>query len=176
MSLWRGTLVAVAVAIAGGWLVLNRVEPSSGQDASCHNPFRSGKTRVSPKFVADVAIADDQWDSLTSVLSDFARDHAWDFKDSSRVRPGVLRALYLSLCSDSLRIAVVEQRWARDDYAPLIAGRGVSVAIYGEVPESEWRTVAREVVLKLESQWPDKVRFLDHDGHYVERPSYLEPA
>jgi hypothetical protein len=71
---------------------------------------------------------------------------------------------------------VEEQRWARNDYAPAIAGRGVNVAIYGDVPQSEWETVAKEVVSKLEVRWPHKVRFLDGDGYFVERPSFLEGA
>jgi hypothetical protein len=176
MKRWAIAIAALAVATASGWFLVNRDGHSVAQDTSCHNPFRNGATRVSPKFVADVAIGDDEWDSLTRVLSEFARDRAWDFKDTSRVRPGVLRALYLSLCNDSLRISVEEQRWARNDYAPAIAGRGVNVAIYGDVPQSEWETVAKEVVSKLEVRWPHKVRFLDGDGYFVERPSFLEGA
>jgi hypothetical protein len=174
MKLWLGALVAVAVIVAVGGVVLHRSAPSStAQDTSCHYPFRGGATRVAPKFVADLAIADDEWDAVTSVLADFAREHAWDFKDTSHVQPGVVKVLGISLCSDTLRISLVEQRWARQNYAHPIPGRGISLALYGDAPPPEWQGLAAELVLALESKWPNKVRFRDRDGRYVERPPYL---
>lgn len=173
MKLWTGAGVMLAVAVAVGWVVVHWKGPSTAQDASCHYPFQGGATRVAPKFVADLSIADDEWDALTDVLADFARDHAWDFKNMSHAQPGVVKVLGISLCSDTLRISVVEQQWAKVNESHTIPGRGISVPLYGDAPPAEWQGLAAELVLALESRWPNKVRFRDRDGRYVERPPYL---
>jgi hypothetical protein len=148
------------------------------EDKSCHNPFARGAARVLPSFSIDVAIENGDWDDLTSVLEDYAKLHDWSFRNTSKVEPGVLKALYLSLCTDSgLLIRVTEQRWAARDYTTAIPGRGVEVPLYATLPRAAWRPVAIEVVGILESHWPGRVRFRGADGELLARPEFLrDPA
>ena len=148
------------------------------EDKSCHNPFARGAARVLPSFSIDVAIENGDWDDLTSVLEDYAKLHDWSIRNTSKVEPGVLKALYLSLCTDSgLLIRVTEQRWAARDYTTAIPGRGVEVPLYATLPRAAWRPVAIEVVGILESHWPGRVRFRGADGELLARPEFLrDPA
>jgi len=168
------TVLAMLIVVTGGAFLLAPEKPPAAGDASCHNPFRDGAKAVSPRFNADVAVGMDQWDAVADLLSRFAREQGWDLRDRSHEVANVVRTLSLSLCMEpSLRIVVLERRWAAQNYAPPIPGKGVSVRVYAQASESDWRTVAREVVSALESQWPQQVRVVDGDGRFIERPAYL---
>jgi hypothetical protein len=167
----------VPVVAALSCLFLMPAKEVQAQVTSCHNPFVNGVTRVSAKFRIDLDIEKDDWSELTQLLENFAASNSWSFRNTSKVEPGVLNALYLSLCTDhGLRIHVVEQRWASRGYVHEIPGRGVGVPIYGNVPQAVWRRIAAEIVEILEVRWPDRVRFRSGDGRLIDRPEFLSDS
>src|SRR5215471_2370338 len=98
-------------------------------DASCHDHrrlFVNGATRISAILRIDLKVANDDWAELTRLLMAFAESHELSFHDGSESQPGVLEALYLSLCAPNQpNINIAEQRWARNGYANTMPGRGV---------------------------------------------------
>lgn len=164
-----GIALVVAVAIYG-----NRYR--SAEDATCHNPFRNdaGGTAVTSKLVVDLAISEQEWPELRSTLKEFARKHDWSFRDASVRIPGEVNAISVDLCAqNSLRILVAENHW-RGTHAHDHPGRGLSVALFGDVPPEEWQAIARDLVLVLDAKWPGRVRFLGRHGRVTQdRPKFL---
>jgi len=140
--------------------------------------FPNGATRISAIFQIDLKVSNDEWAEFTALLKAFAESHELSFRDSSRTQPGVLKSLYISLCAPNQpNIEIAEQRWATNDYAAPIPGRGIGIPFYGDVTEAVWHPVAVEFVAMLEARWPDGVRFLNGGGYWIDRPEFLgEPA
>jgi hypothetical protein len=126
----------------------------------------------------DLKVTNDDWAELTRLLKAFAESHELSFHDGSESRPGVVKTLYLSLCAPNQpNINIAEQRWAHDDYANTMPGRGIAIAFYGDVTEAGWHPMAVELVKALDARWRNSVRFLDAGGHVIDRPDFLgEPA
>ncbi len=174
-------LIFLASVVAAVFLRFNRAEEAQSQfkDMSCHNPFANAKgaTRVSAIFAIDLGIVHDDWPELTRLLEGFAVSHGWSWRNDSEEQPGVLQALHLSLCAPNrLLIGVHETRWPSNNFAG-IPGRGLGLAMYGDLAEEVWQPVAAEVVEILESRWPDRVKFTDRGGYVIDRPVFLrQPA
>jgi hypothetical protein len=166
-------VVAVAVVFVAASCKPWRAETT---DASCHNLFRNKSVSViAPKQRIDVAIPDEEWPALTSVLREFARARDWSFRDTSREVPDELRSLQLSLCSESsVNVIVAEHHWLQT-HAHDRPGLGVAVLMYGDAPREVWQPVARDLFLDLEQKWPDRVGFRTDEGTVTkERPAYLK--
>jgi hypothetical protein len=177
--------VVSALLVVGFAALLFRLIPLDGvraptEDNGCHDLFADGATRVSPRFQINLKVSNDDWPELTDLLEEFAESHNWSLRNTSRPDNGVVKTLEISACAPNQPlIGINELRWASNDYAPLL-GRGVEIALYGNVPEPVWQPVAREIVTMLESRWPNNVKFLSGSGHEIERPEFLvrreEPA
>ena len=161
-----------------------RPEHASSQESrpgaiDCNDPrslFSNGKTRVSAIFQLDLQITNDEWTELSQLFLEFGESHGLSFRDSSEVRD-VVKILYLSLCAaNQPNIEVAEQRWEQNAFAPPIPGRGIGMAFYGEVPEAVWHPLAVDIVMTLEGRWPQRVRFLNGDGRWIDRPAFLDAA
>jgi hypothetical protein len=156
------TIASVAVAAI----------PSVTMDRSCHNMFRDGRRSISASLNIDLDIAMVDWPAVTKVLEDFGVSHGMSFRDSSSNRPQV-KVLGLSACTEQVVITAIDQRWDLRNYEPLVAGRGVPVGIYDLTDGNAWQLLARELVAKLDSQWPGKVRFRDGGGRLIPPPASL---
>jgi hypothetical protein len=152
------TIASVAVAAI----------PSITMDRSCHNMFRDGRRSVSANLNIDLDIATGDWPAVTTVLEGFGVSHGMSFRDSSSSRPQV-KVLGLSACTEQVVITAMDQRWASRNYAPLVAGRGVSVGIHDLTDGNAWQPLARELVAEFDSQWPGRVRFIGRDGRSIPR-------
>jgi hypothetical protein len=168
---WRigATLAGLAVAAS----IAVAAIPSIMMDRSCHNMFRDGRRSVAPKLSLDLDIAMDDWPRLTKLLQEFAASHGMSFRNESQSEPPV-KVLSLSECTASgVLISADEQRWAHQNFAPSVPGRGISVTVYNPNDDSGWLTLARELVARLEADWTDKVRYRGSDGRIVPKPAEL---
>jgi hypothetical protein len=147
--------------------------PTITKDRSCHNLLRDGRNSISTVLNIDLHIPDHEWPVLADLLGRFAATHKFSFRDASKITPGSLRALYLSLCDDGINIEIVEQRWAHNDYKNALPGRGVAVGIYTQQENTPWLPVARNLVTDLEARWPRNVQFTDHRGRTMPKPAAL---
>lgn len=167
---WRIAVFAGVFVIAAGIFLI----PTITKDRTCHNVLRDGRSHISAKVGIDLQIPDEEWPVLVKRLQDFAREQDLSFRDSSEVRPGVLRTLYLSLCSEAgITITTVEQRWAHNGFKNLVTGRGVGIALYQVRDSADWRQLARLMISDLKEQWPDRVWFRDGLGRVVPMPEEL---
>lgn len=168
---WRSAAaLAVAATIAS---VAIAAIPSITKDRSCHNMFRDGRRSVAPSLNIDLDIAMEDWPTITTLLENFGVSHGMLFRNSSSSRPQV-EVLGLSACTEQVVIAVIDQRWASRNYAPLMPG-GMPVRIYDLTDGDAWRPFARELVAELDSRWPGKVRFRDGGGRLIPPPGSLMP-
>jgi hypothetical protein len=174
----------LAVVAALPFLVLRLVGldnvASPVADASCdpRNVPTGDATRTYTRLNIHVKLPDDDWPELTRVLKVFADSNDWSFRDASTSRPGVVETLGVEICTrdQSIIASLNEQRWASRDHAatPLPPQRGgVNVRLSGYATEAVWQSAAAGIVMRLESRWPDGVRFLDGGGYEMERPGFL---
>jgi hypothetical protein len=171
----RGARATVGLALAAVALAaLVFAIPAIRKDRTCHNMFRDGGSSISPQVNLDLALGFEDWPALTKRFEDFAAAHALSLRDSSRSQPGVVHVLGLSLCNDKgVNIAAHEQRWAAQNFEPLVAGSGISISAYELRPDSGWKDHMRGLVAALKATWPGKVRFRDRDGRVVPMPDDL---
>ncbi len=140
---------------------------------SCHNLLRGGRDSIGAQVRMDLDISDDEWADLTMIFEEFAVEHQISFRNDSEVRPEVVRTLYLSVCSDNVTIKTHEQRWASRSYNST-PGRGVGIPVYEVHPNSEWKSLTRQLIDRLEQTWPTKVRYRDRVGRIIPMPENLQ--
>jgi hypothetical protein len=171
----RGARATVGLALAAVALsALVFAIPAIRKDRTCHNMLRDGRSSISPQVNLDLPLGVEDWPVLTKRFEDVAAAHALSLRDSSRSQPGVVHVLGLSLCNDQgVNIAAHEQRWAAQNFEPLVAGSGISISAYELRPDSGWKDPMRGLVAALEATWPGKVRFRDRDGRFVPMPDDL---
>jgi hypothetical protein len=176
------TRAVLVFAAAGCCVVACRPDSAersaaSVDGASCHDHrrlFVHGATRISAILRIDLKVANDDWAELTRLLKAFAESHELSFHSGSESRPGVVETLYLSLCAPNQpNIDIAEQRWASDDYANAMPGRGIGIRFYGDVTEADWHPIAVELVKALDARWPNSVRFRDGGGYVIDPPEFL---
>jgi hypothetical protein len=159
-----------AVALSIGVFLI----PTAVKDRSCHNVFRDGRSHISSELNIDLQISEDEWPTLVAVFESFADDHGLSFRDSSKVISGTVHTLYLSLCNDfGVSISTVEQRWGSMNFKNVVQGWGVLIAFYKVEKEANWQFLAREMIVRLTRQWPDKVLFRDGGGNVTQMPDDL---
>jgi hypothetical protein len=139
---------------------------------SCHNPLRGGRKRISPQLRMNVAVGDDEWSRLTAVFRAFADEYGLDFRDSSEVRPGVVSTLYLSVCDAAVTISTSEQRWA--SRAAALVDPAVGISLFEVEAGSEWPTLARALIARLEDEWPSRLEFRDGRGRVIPKPAEIQ--
>jgi hypothetical protein len=169
-----GWLFLIVLTVAAG--LTHRSINWSGataEDLGCHSPQWPD---LSVKVWIDLQIEIADWPRLTRQLSDLARVFDLSFRDASQSTPGVVQTHYVSLCDDvGLHIRTAEQRWAIRDYQPPISNRGVGVSIRATNTHETWPIVADRLLDIFESEWDDRVRFLDGLGEPVPRPEFVMP-
>jgi len=167
---WRAFLLGAVPLLAIAVLAV----PAITKDRSCHNMFRDGRTSIAPVVRIDLQIVDEDWPILVERLRTVAAKYEFSLRDDSKVTPDVMRALYLSVCNEQgVNINIAEQRWAHNKYENALKERGVSINIYVQKDETNWRPVARFVADNLETRWPGKLQFRDERGQVAPKPQSL---
>ena len=175
-------LVWVAAAFVIGVLVAVAVDRHAARvrastDTSCHNAFRNRRAAVlAPREDIDLGVGEEEWPELKRLLGEFARSRDWSFRDSSRIIPGEVNAIAVSVCAEMpwLDILVLENHWKTTN-AYDHPGRFTPIILYSDGSTEQWQRVARELVMDLEVKWPGKVRFIDGEGQIrTARPKYLD--
>lgn len=139
---------------------------------SCHNTLRGGRTRISAQLRMNLAVGDDEWSRVADVFRAFADDYGLAFRDSSEIRPGVVSTLYLSVCHTAVTLSTSEQRWA--SRATQLVDPGVGIALYEVETGSEWPTLARALIARLEDEWPSRLEFRDGGGRVIPKPAEVQ--
>lgn len=147
--------------------------PGMTKDRSCHNVLRDGRSSAAPSLNVDLDIPMDDWPTLTTLVEGFAVSHGMLFRTAGINKPEV-KTLGLSACTEQgLVINADDQRWAAQNYAPILPGRGVPVSVFDLNGGGAWQPLARELVAAFDTQWPGKVRFIGPDGHAISRSEAL---
>jgi len=147
--------------------------PGMTKDRSCHNVFRDGRSSAGPSLNVDLDIPMDDWSTLTTLIEDFAASHGMSFQNAGIDKPEV-KTLGLSACTEQgLVISANDQRWAAQNYAPILPGRGVPISVFDLSGGDAWQPLARDLAAAFDSQWPEKVRFIGRDGRAVSRSEAL---
>jgi hypothetical protein len=163
--------VGLAVMLAAGVFAI----PAITRDRTCHNMFRNGGTSIVPQVRMDLQIEMADWPRLTELFERFATAHDLSFRNSSQDQPQAFRVLALDLCTEAgANININDQRWASKGFAPLVRGRGTTIYIYAVRENSGWQKLAHNLAADLQSEWPDKVRFLGGTSHVIPMPKELE--
>jgi hypothetical protein len=171
-----GPYITLAVSIAAVLLSsLVLAVPVITKDRTCHNMFRDGRKSVHSQVNMELEIGLADWPKLTTVFEDFGTTHSLSFRNSSRVNPGVVDVLGLSLCSErGANIEAHRQEWAAATFKALpLARSGVAIGVYELRSKSGWETLAQGLVAELESTWQGKVRFKDGSGRVMPMPEKL---
>lgn len=164
-------LTGLSLLLTAGALAL----PTITQDRTCHNMFRDGRTSVGPRVNIVLQISSDDWPRLTQLFRDFSAAHGLSFRDSSRMSPGVVQVLGLSLCNErGVNIVALEQIWHQTVSVP--AKDGVTLGIYELHEGSGWQRLARDFIARLQSTWPQRLQFKDLSGHFIPMPQELQGA
>jgi hypothetical protein len=149
------------------------VLPSVVKDYSCHNLFIDGRTSVGPQIRADLKLPAESWSTLRQIFVDFGAAHALSFRSDEQIRRGTVTWRDLNLCNEAgVNIDALDQPWlARmprlaEIKSPL-ADRGISLSVYALQPDSDWRPLARELIEKIDTTWPQKVTFSGPDGKVI---------
>jgi hypothetical protein len=147
--------------------------PGMTMDRSCHNVLRDGRSSAAPSLNVDLDIPMDDWPTLTTLVEGFAVSHGMLFRNAGIEKPEV-KTLGLSACTEQgLVISANDQRWSAQNYAPILPGRGVPVAVFDVNGSGAWQPLGRELVAAFDSQWPGKVRFIGPDGRAISRSEAL---
>lgn len=142
------------------------------QDKSCHNVLRDGRSSIGSELRIDLDIDHAEWPVLEQEFESFAAAHSLSFRNNSEERPGIVRMLYLSACTEDMTISAAEHRWASRGYRSLIDGRGVGINIYQPGESGGWQVLAEDLCERLESRWPGRVRFRNGEGQLIPRPDF----
>jgi hypothetical protein len=166
--LFGGAALAVSAAIFA--------LPTITQDRSCHNMFRDGRRSVSSQLNIDLAIAASEWSRLAQLLEDFAVKHGMSYRNASEERPGTVKVLGISACTEKgLVITANEQLWNTQISTVLRGDRGVGIGVYDLHDGKAWPFLAKDLVATLEAEWNGKVRFRDGSGRFIPPPAVLMP-
>jgi hypothetical protein len=150
--------LAAAALLATGTVV---ALPAATKDRTCHNMFRVART-IAPAVVRiDLAILTDESPRLIQLLQEFGAAHALSFRNSGRDEFGHRRVLSVSLCDElGTNIKAGHDTWAA----------GVGISIYQVRDRAAATTLAKNLAGKLETQWPEAVRFRDRRGQIISTP------
>jgi hypothetical protein len=164
-------LALLAKALSGSVLEI----PAVTRDRSCHNPLRDGRDSLAAVARIHLNAPPDEWKLLAEVFDRIGRDLALSFRNTSRVTPGVVQILHLSLCSESgVLMMANEQHWIVGEVPA--KPREIPLAVYETKEASGWRIPARALVAALEERWPGKVTFSDERGRTIPKPAELRGA
>jgi hypothetical protein len=152
-----GTLLSTCVAL---------VLPSFIHDNSCHNLFRDGRTTVRPEVFGYIDLNAEEWPRLTEIFRDFGSAHSLELRADQNARNGKLFWRDLNLCNEQgVAIEALDQPWLADVKSP--TPKGVLLSFYEMKPGSEWGSLARDLVGKIDVVWPEKIKFHGPDGKII---------
>lgn len=148
------------------------VVPSIIEDNSCHNPFRDGRSSVSPEVLAYIDLNAEDWPRLTEIFNEFGTIHSLELRADQNVRNGKLFWRDLNLCNENgVTIDALDQPWVADIKSPV--PKGVRLEFHEMKPGSDWGQLARDLVGKIDASWPDKIRFQGADGRVISEAEAL---
>jgi hypothetical protein len=164
LSVLRGAWSAAG--LAGSAVIASSVVfaiPIIIKDRSCHNIFRDGRTSIGPTVTIDLDISATDRPKLTSVIEEFGKEHEMAFRNWSDDYPSDYGDDFqISLCNEEG--LVIE---ASDDRG---TDRGFPITIFVLSAETAWQTQMHDLIVALDAQWPEKVRYRDRVGKLVEEP------
>lgn len=146
----------------------------SGQEDSCHNPFRDGSSSATPVVVLFLPITLNEWEALKDISRTYASQGHLDFKDYS-ISGKDYRVLEFSMCDESgLRIKSIEQRWRSRDFKPTTDRDGIYLAFFvGDrvhTPRAVWRTRVVRFIEMFRDEWPARqLQYVGSDGNFITR-------
>ena len=123
-------------------------------DQTCHNVLRD-RDSIAPKVSMDLQIAPEQVPRLIGEMREFAASHELQFRDAS-----VSDRWFISLCDD--RGATIQLQHLAD------------ISVFELQPGSGWQLTTRELIERIETLWPGKLRFHAPLGGYKPRPEELK--
>ena len=105
-------------------------------------------------MIMRLEIAAEEWPKLTQFIEEFAKTHAMSLRnDEDRTDA------YLSICNDA---GLTIKAW-----------RG-QTSVFERQPHSGWERTTKDLVDKLESLWPGRLRFPAPKGGSMPRPEELQ--
>jgi hypothetical protein len=149
----RATSLAVAAVLLS--IAVVAVPLTAGTDRTCHNVLRDGRQSIAPQVSMDLPITGEALAELTRATAEFAATKNLSFRDSSKPE-----ALFLSLCHD---------RGLTIHLSP-----GVSIAVFEVHAGSDWQRTTKDLIDRIETLWPGKLRFRAPQGGDMPRPKELQ--
>jgi hypothetical protein len=157
------SMISAAVVLTCAVFLL----PSIVRDSSCHNLFRDGRTSIRPQISADISLAAKDWPTLTQIFVDFGAIHSLSFRGDEQIRRGTLMWRDLNLCGEAgVNIDAVDRPWLAQINSPL-ADRGIQFSVYELKPGSDWQPLARDLISRIDTTWPEKTTFRGPDGTII---------
>jgi hypothetical protein len=154
------SIASVALLLTCTILIL----PSLVRDNSCHNLFRDGRTSVGPQISADLKLPTEDWPTLRQILVDFGAAHSLSFRNDEMIRHGNITWRDLNLCNEAgVNIDALDRPWLTQINSSL-ADRGINFSVYALKPSSDWKPLARDLLSRIDSRWPQKTKFRGPDG------------
>jgi hypothetical protein len=168
---WRSrTVILFATILTGTVCGL----PHLVRDTSCHNIFRDGRTSVNPQIAADINLTADDWTSLKQIFLDFGGMNGLAFRGDEQMRDGRLMWRTLNLCNEAgITIVVRDEAWLTHIHSPL-ANRGMELEIFELKRDSGWQPLARDLVEKLDAEWPNRLTYRGPQGHAIPKEEALK--
>jgi len=164
--------IIAAAAISASCAVL--LLPSIVKDRSCHNPFRGGRSSISPQIYASLNLTAEDWPELSQAITDFASANSLSFRSDQQTRSGQLLWRSLDLCNETgVHIEILDQPWLdRTSHAPA-AIKGIKVSVEELRAGSGWKLLARDMIDKINARWPEKLLFRGQGGGLISEAEAL---
>ena len=138
-----GTLVAIPDAVWGRL-------PEFNVDRTCHNTLRDDRNWFPSQVQMRLEITDEEGLKLKRAMEEFAATHKMSFRDNV---PGIR---LISLCNDrGVTIKLHDLR---------------HIAVIERQPDSGWQQTTKELIDRIETMWPGKLRFADGKRGEMPRP------
>ena len=142
-----GTLVAIPDAVWGRL-------PEFNVDRTCHNTLRDDRNWFPSQVQMRLEITDEEGLKLKRAMEEFAATHKMSFRDNV---PGIR---LISLCNDrGVTIKLHDLR---------------HIAVIERQPDSGWQQTTKELIDRVQTMWPGKLRFADGKRGEMPRPKELQ--
>jgi hypothetical protein len=166
---FSGISLAIVGAILTGFVF---AIPSIKKDRTCHNLFRD-RSHLAAGWRINLQVRAEEWPSVTKQIEDFGAAHVLSLRNSSKTQPGAFPpVLNLSLCSDQ-GVNIIADSEQRAPWNSEIMSSGVVITVHDLHHDPNWLGLTRDLVARLESAWPGKVKFMSGD-RFVPRPKEMQ--
>lgn len=163
-------IAATAISSTCAVLLLPRVV----QDKTCHNVFRDGRSSIGPQIYADLKLSAEDWPALAQTFTEFAAANSLSFRSDQKIARGQVMWRSLDLCNEAgTHIEIVDQPWMdRMGHAPAVI-KGIKLSVEEFRTGSDWNLLARELIIKINARWPEKIVFHGPNGSRISETEAL---